>query len=59
MTQPHDRRYRERHFVNPSHNLVSHVMEVPADIRRVETSEPCTFCGVARGCRHRPWMLAQ
>ena len=51
--------YRQRNCTgHPSHNLVSHVMTIPEDVERVEVSEPCTYCGVARGgCKHRPWML--
>jgi hypothetical protein len=26
---------------------------IPADVQRVEHSEPCFLCGTARGCRHR------
>jgi hypothetical protein len=57
---PHDVRYRKRwHTGNPSNNLVSHVLTVPEDVERRESHEPCFMCGVRRGCRHRPWMLAE
>jgi hypothetical protein len=31
-------------------------LEVVSTERR-EESAPCKLCGLARGCKHRPWML--
>jgi hypothetical protein len=57
-TQAHDRRFRERWFVNPSLNLVSHA-DVPADVTVLETHVPCFRCGSSGGCRHRPWLIGE
>jgi hypothetical protein len=55
--QEHDRRYRQRWLLsNPSLNQVNHVA-VPENVERREESAPCKLCGLARGCKHRPWML--
>jgi hypothetical protein len=40
---PWAKRYRERHFNNPSHNCVGHVLTMPEDIERREESSPCFF----------------
>jgi len=51
-------RYRARYFVNPSQLMVVNIA-VPEDVERFDyVPEPCFKCGVRRGCRHRPWMLA-
>jgi hypothetical protein len=28
-------------------------VDMPDDVQRVAYHEPCTFCGTARGCKHR------
>ena len=33
------------------------LVTVPENVERREVHEPCFACGVAGGCRHRPWML--
>lgn len=52
------KRYRRHNYLNPSpwNNTVVNIT-VPPNVERREESAPCTFCGVARGCRHRPWLL--
>jgi hypothetical protein len=56
---PWAKRYRERHFVNPSGNCVGRVWTMPEDIERREESSPCFFCEARGPCRHRKWMLAE
>lgn len=49
------RRERERHYNGKVVRVESYrVVSIPADVERVETVVPCTWCGQARGpCRHR------
>jgi hypothetical protein len=54
-----NRRYRERHFVNPS-GLQVVTVDIPDDVERRDTHVPCFMCGEARGpCRHRWWLLEE
>lgn len=34
-------------------------VSIPENVERRESHEPCFACGVADGCRHRPWMLSR
>lgn len=51
------RRYRERYYnatFEPGVRSQPTNVTVPDDIERVEHSEPCFRCGIARGpCKHR------
>jgi hypothetical protein len=50
-----NRRYRERHFVNPS-GLQVVTVDIPDDVERREVHTPCFCCGARGACRHRPYL---
>jgi hypothetical protein len=53
-----NRRYRERHFVNPS-GLQVVTVDIPDDVERREVHAPCFCCGARGACRHRWWLVEQ
>jgi hypothetical protein len=51
--QAYDRWYKREKGVRADFKGMR--ISVPDDIVRVETSWPCSHCGAARRCDHRPW----
>lgn len=52
-----EKAYRERHYSEASSLLCVVNIDVPENIERRESHEPCFKCGDRDGCRHRPWLL--